>query len=181
MFTVKDFGTAYANYQIWVSVNNTMLWGDGNSLPGYLLEITIEDLDPYVPSFKPVFSEALESDVFVNLASTDQYITYFLPTAFAVTDSEQTVTVTVNDIESFMLYDPETNSIQVDVSQIDPGDIGGYDIVINLEDEFGNTNKFTVTFHVYDVEVPVYIPEKVVVPIMSWDEDFNVKIVNVSN
>ena len=80
-----------------------------------------------------------------------------------------------------MLYDPETNSIQVDVSQIDAGDIGGYDIAINLEDEEGNTNKFTVTFHVYDVEVPIIIPEEVVVPILPWDEDFNLRIVNVSS
>ena len=93
IFTIEDFGTAYANYQVWVSVFNTMLWGNGNCfpeecIPGYLLEITIEDLDPFIPAFAPVFAEAIEADVFVNLASSDQFITYFLPTAFAVTDSQ---------------------------------------------------------------------------------------------
>ena len=180
-FTIKDFSTAYTRYQVWVSVFNTMLWGDCNSIPGYLLEITIEDLDPFIPKFQPVFSEELESEVFINLASTEQFITYQLPEAFAVTDSTQTVTVTVNDIESFMLYDTETNTIQVDVSQIDPADIGGYDITINLEDEFGNKNKFTVTFHVYDIDVPIFVPQpEIVSPALSWDEEFNLKIVNIS-
>ena len=116
-FIIKDFGTAYTNFQVWVSVYNTMIWGDGNGIDGYLLDITILDDEPsYVPSFVPVFSKSLESDVFINLASTDTFITYSLPEAFSVTDATQTVTVTVNDMESFMVYDTETNSIQVDVS-----------------------------------------------------------------
>lgn len=54
-----------------------------------------------------------------------------------------------------MTYDSTTRMINIDISKISAGSLGTYTIVILLEDENGNTNKYTVVFHVYDVMVAV--------------------------
>lgn len=123
IFTVKTLSNAITNYQVWVSVFNTMIWGNGDTAAvpiGYLLDISIISLDPYVPPFSPVFSEELATDVFINLSESSDFVTYQLPSAYQVADDKQTITVTVNDMESFMTYNPIDNTIVVDVSNVDP-------------------------------------------------------------
>lgn len=159
-----------------------MIWGNGNGIVGYLLDITIIDNDPYVPPFAPIFSEALVTDVYINVADTTNTVSYKLPDAYQVADTSQIVTVTVNNMESFMTFNPATGMIEIDVSKVDPGEYDTYEIVINLEDENGNTNKYTIVFHVYEVVVlpPVVEEEVKQVELFDWDEQFSARIVNIT-
>lgn len=149
-----------------------MIWGNGNGAVGYLLDITIVETNPYVPPFSPIFSTAIATDVFINLSKSSDFVTYQLPSAYNVVDETKKITVTVNNMKSFMTYNSADNTIVIDVSTIPAGSFGTYTIVILLEDDDGNTSKFTVVFHVYDdvesaaVEVTVVEDAEK----LRWDE-----------
>jgi hypothetical protein len=74
IFTIKKYDAVITNLQVWISVWNTKIWGDGGGSVGYLLDISILDTDPYLPSFSPVFSTTLISDVFINLSESSDTV-----------------------------------------------------------------------------------------------------------
>jgi len=92
---------------------------------------------------------------------------YYIPEPVD-SNPEDIITMTVDNLKSFVTFDAKTRTLKFKISEIKRLDVKEHEFVIKVEDNYGASNSYTIPVVITNTTFNVFKPPEIVEEVEEW-------------